>query len=83
MNITERNGARYRLPSGLSDFQQEIYVHLIDWEWKHLTTEPGYYRGNPHGALLPESVQDQLLTIYTPVREDLRNHHQQFQFRTH
>jgi hypothetical protein len=35
------NGVKYKLPSPLTDFQKEIYVHLINWKWKNITREEG------------------------------------------
>jgi hypothetical protein len=39
----------YRLPRTLSDFQRDLYVHLIDWKRKHITSESGNYRGQVYG----------------------------------
>jgi hypothetical protein len=58
MKILERKNETYRLPGGLRDFQQEMYIHLIDWKWEHLTREPGYHRGMPYDALLPDHVKE-------------------------
>ena len=37
MKVYMIDGTDYRLPSGLNDFQREMYVHLINWKWRHLT----------------------------------------------
>lgn len=44
MRIFETGGNKYRLPGGLSDFQIQMYVHLINWKWAHLTKEPGFFK---------------------------------------
>ncbi len=46
---------QYRLPDLLQPFQQEIYIHLIQWKWAHLTRECGYFAGQPYDAILPGS----------------------------
>jgi len=30
-----------RLPGSLNPFQQKLYIHLINWKWRHITREPG------------------------------------------
>lgn len=49
------NGKDYRLPDHLNDFQQAMYVHLIDWKWRTITTEPGEAHGRAYDAILPDS----------------------------
>ena len=49
------NGKDYRLPEHLTDWQQSLYVHLINWKWQHITEEPGVARGHEYDAILPES----------------------------
>ena len=31
---------RYKIPSKLTDFQLSLYIHLIEWKWKHITKKP-------------------------------------------
>jgi hypothetical protein len=65
----------YKLPHSLNEFQKRMYVHLIEWKWKNITTLPG--RHNSHGrekeydAILPEGVRDDLPLIYPPVKAAL------------
>jgi hypothetical protein len=83
MKIIERNGSVYHLPGGLSDFQEEMYVHLIDWKWSHLTTEPGYYRGNRHDAVLPDHYKGRLGPVHPSIVELFIAHQKKFPFKTH
>jgi hypothetical protein len=83
MIIIERDGFSFLLPSGLSNFQQEMYVHLIDWKWKHLTKEPGYYRGTSYDALLPDHVKEQLLLIHPSIVDVFISHQKRFPFKKH
>ncbi len=63
----------YRMPHHLSDFQRAMYVHLIDWKRKYITSEPGQYRGHWYDALLPESCAGKLPHLYEPVRRRFRD----------
>jgi hypothetical protein len=83
MKIVERNHESYRLPGGLSDFQQELYIHLIDWKWQHLTREPGIYRGKPYDALLPDAVREQLLLLHPSIVDAFITHQKNFPFKKH
>ena len=83
MEIIERNNASYRLPGGLSIFQQEMYIHLIDWKWKNLTTEPGHYHGTSYDALLPDHVKEQLLLLHPSVVDAFNTHQKKFPFKKH
>lgn len=40
------NGVKYYLPSNLTLEQKAIYVHIIDWKRKNITTERGMYKGH-------------------------------------
>ena len=81
------NGKNYRMPNILNPFQEAIYVHLIDWKWKHITEEEGYYthRGRkiPYDAILPESVKKDFPVIYPEVVDALKQHHEKFYFKLH
>jgi hypothetical protein len=83
MKILEHNNETYRLPGGLRDFQQEMYIHLIDWKWEHLTREPGYYRGMPYDALLPDHVREQLLLLHPSIVDTFIAHQKKFPFKKH
>lgn len=47
------NGEKYYLPSKLTQEQQEIYIHIIDWKRKNITTERGYFNGIEYDAIFP------------------------------
>lgn len=83
MRELERDGKKYRLPSSLSRFQREFYIHLIDWKWEHITTEPGTNRGEHYDAILPDNIAEQRLHIYPNIRQTLEAHQEQFPFRSH
>jgi len=57
------DGKNYRLPEKLTEFQFQMYVHLIDWKWTHITEEPGYYRGTPYDAFFPEGMLDEMYPL--------------------
>ena len=87
MKIERIDGRDYRLPGGLNPFQLQLYVHLIDWKWAHLTKEPGYYeyRGRqiPYDAIIPKEMIDDLRVIYPPMVGELRRHRKANRFRLH
>ena len=47
----------YLLPAKLSRFQRGMYVHLINWKWRHITRDCGHNiqgeRSIPYDAILP------------------------------
>jgi len=57
------NGSSYRLPNELSEFQEDLYVRLIDMKWRNLTKEPWIHRHNgrdiPYDAIM-------LITDFAP-----------------
>ena len=65
---------KYKIPSSLTPFQETFYKHLIDWKWKHVTTDPGLFQEREYDALLPDSHQDQQIPVYKPIIEELRKH---------
>jgi hypothetical protein len=85
------NGVKYKLPSLLTDFQKEMYVHLINWKWKNITREEGTYTKKVKGitheykydAILPESVHTKYPLIYPPILSDLLSHKEKFPFKLH
>jgi hypothetical protein len=87
MQIRNINGRQYKLPNHLSDFQTEMYVHLINWKWKNLTKDVGYnmHKGQeiPYDAILPESVRSKFPLIYPEVLEDLKTQKIFFDFKLH
>ena len=87
MTVFTVDGKDYRLPDNLNPFQSEMYVHLINWKWKHNITEPGYYKYKgrliPYDAILPRSLAKDFPTIYPPVVKDLKYHREKYPFRLH
>jgi hypothetical protein len=59
-NIPKEISEKYRLPRMLTDFQLSLYIHLIEWKWKHLTTTPGKHGGYFYDAILPKEFQDEI-----------------------
>ena len=76
-------GQNYRLPNSLNAFQQELYIHLIDWKWEYITREAGTARGNFYDAVLPESYADQFPMLYPEIVPDFKAHLEKFPFRIH
>ena len=92
LKIVEKNGKEYRLPNGLTEFQTAMYVHLINWKWDKITTEPGKYQKKDnkgvvriyeYDAILPDSVHDSFPLIYPSILEDLKHHQNKFKFKFH
>lgn len=83
MRVLNKNGRQYRLPGILNQFQEEMYIHLIDWKWANITTEPGYYKKLPYDAILPESIKGNFPVIYPDVINALKKHHNKFYFKLH
>jgi hypothetical protein len=83
MKIYEIDGNKYRLPNELTDFQIQMYVHLINWKWTHLTQEPGFYNHAPYDALLPDELRKQYFPLYRPIKDQFLDHQQKFPFKSH
>ena len=47
------NGIKYYLPSNLNLEQTDIYIHIIDWKRKNITTQRGLYKGHEYDAIIP------------------------------
>ena len=77
------DGNNYRLPNSLSPFQEEMYVHLINWKWQHITTEPGKDGEILYDAILPESCAGRYPMLYPGVIQALQKHLVKFPFRIH
>ena len=77
------DGERYRLPSTLNAFQRDLYVHLINWKWKHITKDPGRARGNDYDAILPDSYSEARCMLYPKIQDALDRHLEAFPFRIH
>lgn len=73
----------YKIPKTLSDFQKQMYEHLIDWKWNNITKEPGQYAGNDYDAVFPDAYRGKLPHLYEPVRQMFLDHQKRFHFKTH
>jgi hypothetical protein len=71
-------GKTYKLPGSLTLFQEEMYVHLINWKWENITNDVGYYnyKGNQieYDAILPKSVHKNFPLVYPTILKDLKDH---------
>ncbi len=85
MKVITIDGKDYRLPNGLNPFQQELYVHLINWKWRNITKEPGTYAGIAYDVILPEVFQGESTWphIYPDIAKELRRHRAKNDFRIH
>lgn len=83
MKVLTIDGQKYRLPGMLNPFQQEMYVHLINWKWEHITREPGKYGEVLYDAALPEKYVSQLPMLFPGVVKALKEHLQKYPFRIH
>lgn len=82
------NGNSYRLPGSLSQFQKDMYVHLINWKWNKLgIKELGNYRYKgktfQYDAILPESCHKDYPLIYSEILDDLLVHQEKYPFKLH
>lgn len=77
-------GVKYHLPDHQTPFQRELYIHLINWKWQHITREPGVDRsGIPYDVILPDTHRDQLPFLYPAAVAAVRELQGQFPFRAH
>ncbi len=83
MKHYEINGKQYRLPNSLTDFQRQIYVHLIDWKWTNLGSEPGFFKNQPYDAILSEECVKQGHPLYQPIFNRFKEHQLKFPFKSH
>lgn len=83
MKVCAINGQNYRLPSRQNIFQRDLYVHLINWKWEHVTRQVGTYRGQEYDAILPADYTEQLPVLYPDIRDAFRDHLAKFPFRIH
>jgi len=82
------NRIEYKLPSSLTKFQKDMYVHLINHKWNILgITETGTYKYKgkeiEYDAILPNSVHKNLPLVYSPIKEALVKHQKQLPFKLH
>lgn len=83
MKKYEIDGQEYWLPSRLNDFQLQMYVHLINWKWKHITRERGLSGGLEYDAILPDRYADALKVVYPDIIPAVKAHQSKFLFRIH
>jgi len=80
-------GQIYKLPDALTDFQREMYIHLIDWKRHNITEEAGINRYNgqdiQYDAILPKSIWEDLPHIYPDKLQALKQHQKEFPFKFH
>jgi len=78
------DGKVYRLPNSQTAFQREMYGHLIDWKWaNNISDDPGYFRGIPYDAILPDELADSYPMLYPDIVDTLKRHLQKYPFRIH
>ncbi len=81
------NGITYKLPGSLTPFQEEMYVHLINWKWKNITKDVGNYnyKGNQleYDAILPKSVHENYPLLYHSILQELKCHRKKYYFKFH
>ncbi len=73
----------YHLPHNLNEFQYEMYVHLINYKWSHITKEPGYFKGRPYDAILPDNYKSQHYPICRGIVQKFLSHQENFKFKSH
>ncbi len=72
------NGVVYKLPKSLTKFQEEMYVHLINYKWSHITKVPGKYAGNEYDIRIPQYPH-----LYSPILSELSKLKKKFPFKEH
>ena len=87
MKLITKNGIEYKLPNTLSSFQEEMYIHLINWKWQNITKEAGSvtHKGEQieYDAILPETELKKHTILYPKIIEHLLNHKVKFNFKMH
>lgn len=68
------NGIKYYLPSKLTSEQEAIYIHIIDWKRKNITTQRGLYRGHEYDAIFPKetTLPKMLYKPIVPLLEEMQ-----------
>ena len=81
------NGITYKLPTSQSDFQERMYVHLINWKWKNISKESGIYnyKGKElkYDAILPVNEPQNDKLIYNTVFSEINEHRKKYRFKYH
>ena len=89
MKIQSIGGHDYKLPDVQSLFEREMYVHLIQWKWAHVSKEAGHYehkgRMIPYDAILPDACkrEEKMPHLHPSVWGHLAAHRSRNPFRIH
>jgi hypothetical protein len=85
MMVYAIDGKEYRLPNDLNPFQLALYVHLIKWKWRHISTEPGTYGSQEYDAILPDACarEGNAPHLYPGIAESFAAHRLMNDFRIH
>lgn len=87
MKIVSNGNDTYKLPNKLTRFQEDLYIHLINWKWLKIAKEPGLskYDGKwyEYDAILPKSVHKNFPIIYPDILVELKSHLKTFYFKLH
>lgn len=77
----------YKLPNTLSGFQLKLYIHLINWKWKHITKEPGIrsFKGKDieYDAILPDVYHSNPPMLYGDVWKAILEHNKLYYVKKH
>jgi hypothetical protein len=85
------DSSNYRLARNLTEFQEALYTHLVDWKRTHLTKEAGTYRGQAYDTILPDNLNEDIThnlkngryPIYQPIVKRLLEHKEKLPFKFH
>lgn len=69
-----KNGKSYKLPETLSEFQQNLFINLINLKWDMGILEPGLRNGVEYDAIIPKDYQNQLPMLYEHIKTDFKKH---------
>lgn len=72
--VLKNQKEKYGLPEYLTEFQLKMYIHLIEWKWKHLTTGFEKHNDQTYGAILPEEFKRDYYPLYQPLVKELSKH---------
>lgn len=72
--VSEELVREYQLPKYLTDFQLNMFIHLIKWKREHITGKNGYFRGMQYGAILPDEFVKKGCMFYPAVFKEIQKH---------
>lgn len=61
------NDITYYIPNNLTQEQEAIYTHIIDWKRKNITTERGFYGNHEYDSIFPEKTKHPAM-MYEPIK---------------